>query len=185
MVLLVDEVNKRLVALEAVEYVRVGRPVRRRHLIRNPLLGYHRWLGAHALQRLADVRHVVDYFPREIMRRADVVLLARPDVLELGAHDRLRVRISVPVLARSVDDAVMGTLEHVARVRVLDYADERIIIRSGRLGYDDCFFTGLVAQLAHINFIVVLVVVVALVRVAVQHAVFEMIGRVLAALTAR
>ena len=112
-VLLLEQVNELLVAAVTRHDLRVGHPVGGRHLVGHPLFGEHGRLGAHALYGLADVGDVVDDLARQVVRRADVVLLAVPDVLELGAHHRLRVRIAVPVLTRTIDDAVMRTLEHI------------------------------------------------------------------------
>lgn len=67
--------------------LRVGNPVGGRNLISHPLLGKRRWPRAQTLYGVTDIGHVVDDFTRQVVRCAAMILLTRPDVLQLGAYD--------------------------------------------------------------------------------------------------
>ncbi len=72
----------------------------------------------------------------------------------------------------------------IPRVSVLDNSQDGVVIWRSRFRYNNHLLAGLVTQLAHIDLIVILMVVVALVRVRVQNTVFQVINRVLAPLPA-
>jgi len=76
---------KRLLALGALDQITVRHPVGRRYLVGHPLLGNLCRLGGNTVDRLAYVGDIVDDLAREVMRGTDVILLAGPDVLQLGA----------------------------------------------------------------------------------------------------
>lgn len=157
-------------------YVRIGHPVGRRYSIGYPLFGVHGGLGAHTLQRLAQIANIVDDLAGQVVRRAHIVLLTGPNVFEFGAHHRLGFWIAVPVLTRAIDDTVMRTLKHVTRISVFDNPDERVVRSGSCFGQYYHLFAGFVAQFAYINSVIVLMIVVAFVTAAMKYTVLQMVN---------